>query len=160
MAQADVIVVGHIIGQSPYGAGVAPEAFLKGRARPEDIVLQRPAQPPECPLAALPGQGARVLLLLQATNGGYAWPDESMAYVLEGGNARLASESLKDDHTEPALLSDIRSQTNLYAVPAAKNSEGASIDWKSTVVPVSVALGIVFVIGLVLMRTWHRIDPS
>jgi len=43
---------------------------------------------------------------------------------------------------------------------AAIGEEGAAIDWIGTVLPVSAALLVVFAIGLLLMRTWHRIDPS
>lgn len=160
VAQADVIVVGHVASQSPLSAGIAPEAFLKGPARPEELSILRPAQAPECPLAALPGAGERVLLMLRATAGGYAWPDEPMAYTLAGGRATLLSDTLADDRTESSLVADIRTQTNLYAVPATTNDDGASIDWKKTVLPVAAALLVVFGIGLLLMRTWHRIDPS
>jgi hypothetical protein len=45
-------------------------------------------------------------------------------------------------------------------VPAANQSEGASLDWVRVVLPTTIVVLIVFGIGLVLMRTWHRIDPS
>jgi hypothetical protein len=159
VAQADVIVVGSVLAVDPDRATVAPEAFLRGPARPDALILKQPPRTPECPLAML-AAGDRVVLLLNAADGGYAWPDASLAYVLKDGIARIASDQLSDDHLESQLVSDIRSQTNLYAVPAEGPDDGASIDWMKTVIPVTAALVVVFGIGLLLMRTWHRIDPS
>jgi hypothetical protein len=58
------------------------------------------------------------------------------------------------------VVAAIRAITGQYAVPAGSKDEGAGIDWKSTVLPVGAALLAVFAIGLVLMRQWHKIDPS
>ena len=61
---------------------------------------------------------------------------------------------------EAELVSRIRALTNQYTVPAAAESESAGIDWGRTVVPVGFAVLALFGVGLVLMRIWHRIDPS
>ncbi len=159
VAQSDVIVIGSVQSASGSAASVVPEAFLKGPARPEALSLRKPDQPPECPLADFTA-GARVLVLVSARDGGYAWPDAAYAYVLKDGQARLATDQIADDRLESQLVSDIRSVTNLYAVPAKNGSDGASIDWVKTVVPVTIALVLVFAIGLWLMRIWHRIDPT
>jgi hypothetical protein len=63
-------------------------------------------------------------------------------------------------YLESELIAQVRSVTNRYAVPAASPSEGEGIDWGKTVVPLSIALGAVFIIGLFLMGIWHRIDPT
>lgn len=159
VAQAEVIVVGTIQAVEPDRATALPEAFLRGPARPDALRLQKPVRTPECPHAEFTA-GNRVLLLLNPADGGYAWPDASLAYVLRDGRARLATDQLVDDRIESQLISDIRSQTNLYAVPAGRSDSGAAIDWMKTVIPVTAALVVVFGIGLLLMRTWHRIDPS
>ena len=76
---------------------------------------------------------------------------------------------LRDPQTEtggkvPAseldVVQKIRALTGQYAVPAASEDDGAGIDWSHTIVPMGVVLLIVFGIGLVLMRVWHRIDPT
>ncbi len=160
VAQAEVIVVGTIQAVDANRATVLPEAFLRGPARPDALTLVKLARTPECPLADL-AAGSRVLLLLNAADGGYAWPDAALAYVLKDGRAYIASDQLApDDHAESQLITEIRSQTNLYAVPAKSSGEGASIDWVKTVLPVTGALIVVLAIGLLLMRTWHRIDPT
>lgn len=159
VTQADVIVIGSVRTAGPDSSTVAPEAFLRGPTRPDTLTLTKPARDPECPLAELTA-GSRVLLLLNTSSDAYGWPDASLAYVLKDGHATLASRQIADDRLEAELISDIRSQTNLYAVPASNTGDAAGIDWVKTVVPVTVALLVVFGIGLVLMRTWHRIDPS
>ena len=140
------------------GLQLTPEAFLKGPARPEPLVLATPDPQPECQLADLrPGQ--RALLILTTGNAAYAWPDSMNGYVLKDGHARLTGTD-PDDHLESGLISDVRSVTNLYAVPATNASGAEGIDWMKTVVPVGAALLLVFGIGLLFMRTWHRIDPT
>ncbi len=50
--------------------------------------------------------------------------------------------------------------TAQYGVTAVDKDEGAGINWSDTVLPLCVVLVVVFGIGLVMMRVWHRIDPS
>jgi len=135
-----------------------PEAFLKGPARPDAMPIVRPAEQPECPLANLK-EGDRAMLFLSASGSGFGWPDAAYAYVLKDGHARLTGD-VADDHLESQLVADVRSVTNLYAVPARDTSEAEGIDWMKTVLPVAGALVLVFGIGLLFMRTWHRIDPT
>jgi hypothetical protein len=61
---------------------------------------------------------------------------------------------------EEELSERIRALTGQSSVPADPGDDGSTIDWTRTVLPLSVALGLVFVIGLAMMRVWHRIDPS
>lgn len=135
-----------------------PEAFLKGPARPDAMPIVPPTRAPECPLANL-NAGDRAMLFLSTSGSGFAWPDAAYAYVLKDGHGRLTGD-VADDHLESQLVSDVRSVTNLYAVPAKDTSETAGIDWMKTVLPVAGALVLVFGIGLLFMRTWHRIDPT
>ncbi len=135
-----------------------PEAFLKGPARLEPLLLLRPGQQPECPLAKL-SAGDRVMLFLAPSGTGFAWPDAAYAFVLEDGHARLTGD-VADDRAEAQLVAEVRAVTNLYAVPAKDTSEAEGIDWMKTVLPVAGALALVFGIGLLFMRTWHRIDPT
>ncbi|MDZ7727312.1 MAG: hypothetical protein U5Q44_03460 [Dehalococcoidia bacterium] len=58
------------------------------------------------------------------------------------------------------LVDDIRAVTGQSSEPATEDAEGADIDWIGTVVPVTAGVVIVLGIGLVLMKEWHRIDPS
>jgi hypothetical protein len=143
---------------------IEPEAFLKGPASSEPVTLAAPdtgvhatleAQGAECPRAKA-SQGDRVLVyILDAQAPHYPYLNE--AYVLKDGHARMEGSN---ELTEVQLVNEIRAITEQYAVPAATASEGAGIDWGSTVVPLGAALAVVFVIGLALMRVWHRIDPS
>jgi hypothetical protein len=61
---------------------------------------------------------------------------------------------------EADLVEEIRGITGQYAVPPQSESEGQGIDWWKTVLPVGGAVLGIFVVGLFLMRIWHRIDPS
>jgi len=158
VAQADLIVLGTVTASTGASARIAPTAYLKGPAQAGDVELRRPAREPECPLAELK-PGTRIIALLQSSSGVIVWPDATQVYDLKGGQA-TSGPPANDTKPESVLLQEIRTVTNQYAVPAANADEGASLDWVKTVVPVSVALLIVFGIGLVLMRTWHRIDPS
>jgi hypothetical protein len=158
VAQADLIVLGMVTAASATSARIAPTAYLKGPAQAGEVEVRRSGRETECPLADLQ-PGTRVVALLQSASGMMAWPDATQVYDLRGGQATSGPPS-NDAKPESELLQEIRTVTNQYAVPAANADEGASLDWVKTVVPVSVALLIVFGIGLVLMRTWHRIDPS
>jgi len=160
---ADIIVIGEVVAPAAgEGARVRPEAFLKGPARAQDLVLLPPQETPNCPPAEL-ATGSRVLLLLLATDKGIAWPAPSQVFLLEDGMARHmapADEDPLEDRSEDQLVSLIRGQTEQYAVPAESRSEGAGIDWWSTIVPVGVASLGLLAVGFYLMRIWHRIDPS
>ena len=158
VAQADLIVLGMVTVSSATSARIAPTAYLKGPAQAGDVEVRRPEREAECPLSELQ-PGMRVVAFLQSSSGVIAWPDATQVYDLKGGQATSGPPS-NDVKPESELLQEIRTVTNQYAVPAANKDEGASLDWVKTVVPVSAALLIVFGIGLVLMRTWHRIDPS
>ncbi len=103
--------------------------------------------------------GSRMLLLLGSRDDQLAWPDASRAFVLADGMATSGGPN-GWQVAEPALEQDIQDLTGQASVPVEAGDEGEQIDWLGTVLPVTVALLIVFAIGLVLMRTWHRIDPS
>ena len=156
--EADLVVIGTVTGASATDATIVPVAFLKGPAQAGEIVVRRPPQEPECPLAEIQA-GTRVLAMISSSSGILAWPDGGGLYLLRDGKATNGPPA-PETTTETALLQQIRSLTNQYAVPAASKNEGASLDWLKTVVPVSLALLVVFGIGLYLMRIWHRIDPS
>ena len=70
--------------------------------------------------------------------------------------ASIASELSPADKA----FAEIRTVTGQYAVPAADDEEGATLDWMKVVLPVGLATLGVFAVSLVLMRMWHKIDPS
>ena len=158
LAQSDLIVLGTVTASSPSAARIAPTAYLKGPAQAGEVEVRRPERESECPPAVL-RPGARVVALLQLSAGVVMWPDATQVYDLTAGQA-VSGPPSNDAKPESELLQEIRTITNQYAVPAVNKDEGAGLSWLKTVVPVSVALLIVFGIGLVLMRSWHRIDPS
>jgi hypothetical protein len=88
-----------------------------------------------------------------------AWPDASRAFLLD---REVASNAATPPWVVPEheLAGRIQDLTGQASVPVQSTDEGRHIDWWGTVVPVGSALIVVFAIGLLLMRTWHRIDPS
>ena len=138
-------------------AVVAPEAYLKGPTSAETVRLRLETLPSECEAGALP-VGERVLLLLRSNQGDVHWPSPEQVWVLRGGQATLqgGGESI----SESQLVGEIRGVTGQYSVPAAVESEAPGIDWIRTVLWVGGVVLVVFVIGLVLMKEWHRIDPT
>ena len=155
----DVIVIGIWVAAPEGRTAIEPEAFLKGPAIATPLLLGEPRGDPqsECPPALLV-PGTRVLAALRPGPDAPLHPDIHTVFVLEGGRASHPNggESL----AEAALIEGIRGITNQYAVPAATAGEGASIDWLRVVLPVGGAVLGIFVAGLVLMRIWHRIDPT
>ena len=150
-----MIVVGLVVpGETTGSVGIRPEAFLKGSALPADILLQPPTD--DCPPAKLQA-GDRVLAFLAGSDGQLRWPGASQAWTLDAGQAQNGAG---DSRTEANLVSQVRSVTGQYAVPAPTSDTGIRITWKGTILPLAAALALVFGVGLVLMRTWHRIDPT
>ncbi len=155
---SDLVVIGVV--HEEHGGGLAriePQAYLKGAASNEAIHLvpTRRQLASSCELARLT-EGTRLMAFLHTANGGPAWPGANEVFWLADGRASGSGGNT----TESDLVEKVRAITHQYAVPAASQSEGAGIDWGKTVVPLSIALLIVFGIGLVLMRVWHRIDPT
>jgi hypothetical protein len=159
VASSQVVAIGKVTYVSDGEAHIAPAAYLKGPAQAGELVVKRSTQPAECPLATF-AEGDQVLVMLSSGVDAFDWPDAQWAYRISGGTAVANGGAVQDVQPEDTLVSQIRSLTNQYAVPASSNGEGASIDWLTTVVPITGALLIVFIIGLYLMRIWHRIDPS
>ncbi len=159
LTEAEVVVVARVEASEPERSVVLrPEVYLKGPAQSAVISLSFPDPRPRCPLARF-DPGARVLAVLDAAGGDLSWPGAGDVWLIAGGVATKPEPS-PDERPEADLIRAVRSITGQYAVPAANGEEGASIDWVGTVLPVSAALLVVFAIGLLLMRTWHRIDPS
>ena len=150
----DVIVVGEL-GRVPGGGGaaIAPEAYLRGPAVAADIPLAEASDP--CERAELPDSGSRVVAALQEGPDGLEVPVLSALFVLEDGVAVGSELTLP----EGELIDRIRGATGQYAFPAGDEDEGASISWV-TIVSVGGAVLAIFAVGLVLMRIWHRIDPT
>lgn len=147
---ADVIVIGEVVERAEAGSvTVRPEAYFKGPAEAADIVLLRPDGDLRCGLAEL-SDGDRMILFLVSRSGTLAWPGEKAALVIGGTSA-------SDEESE--LVGEIRGVTGQFAIPA-DGEGGASLDFGSAVLPVGAGLLVLFAIGLVLMRIWHRIDPS
>ena len=158
VTDATVIVIATVVPSSQAGAvALRPEAFLKGAAVAQDIQLAaEPGATSPCKLASLsPGQRVFVMLV-GGGNEPLQWPGSAQVWVLQNGQA---TGGAGDVRSETDLVGKVRSVTGEYAVPA-EGSGGASINWRGTILPLGGALAAIFVLGLVLMRTWHRIDPT
>ncbi|MEO9255238.1 MAG: hypothetical protein ABI305_06850 [Tepidiformaceae bacterium] len=156
---ADVIVIARVsTDATDTSALLQPEAYLKGSASSQAIPLSLPAQYAGCAAAQFP-RGNRVLVFLGSRDAKFVWPTVERIYYLNDGSA-VSPLDPNNPVTEEALVSSIRSVTNEYIVPASSNAEGASLDWVRVVLPTTIVVLIVFGIGLVLMRIWHRIDPT
>jgi hypothetical protein len=154
VTEADVIVVATVV-PGPQAGTVAlrPEAFLKGTVQTRDLPLAPDSGGDCAPATLTPGQ--RVLAILGDGGGQLRWPGVTQVWTLEGGRAQNPLTS----QTEAELIGQFRAMTGQYAVPP--DSSGAvGITWEGTVLPLGGALVVIFVLGLVLMRTWHRIDPT
>lgn len=154
--EADLIVVGTVSEFTPSSLAIEVEAFLKGPVAAGTVRVAHSEQQGQCD-AGFPARGERVLVMLTSDRGQFRWP--------VGGRAwRLDSAPIEDPDgpfaTGEELVGRVRAITNQYAVPAATQEEGAGIDWVGTVLPIGGVLVGLMAAGLVLMRVWHRIDPS
>lgn len=151
---SELIVIGMVASTGGGQMVFEPEAYLKGPAPGEPLTFSS-AQDGMCPEQQFePGDRALIYVFDAARA---PWPLINQVYLLEGGRATIADRT----ETEIAVVEEIRAITGQFAVPAiADGGEGAGINWKSTVLPMGVVLAVVFGIGLVMMRVWHRIDPS
>ena len=138
-----------------------PEALLKGSFAGLTVEIAYPSREPTngCKLATFVS-GSRVFVFLAGREGHVYWPSDYQAFVLADGRAVQQADTGWKLVTEAGLISLVRGITGQYVVPVAGGEHGAGIDWRNTVLPLSAALLIVFGIGLVLMRVWHRIDPT
>lgn len=157
LADFDAVVVGAVAERAD-GVAILPEFWLKGAASAGAIPLAA-GDGRDCPLAATPPAGARVLAALRREGTGYAPPLASALFVIADGVA-VNGTSPPERLPEAELVARIRAVTGQYAVPAAAPAEGASLDWVRVVVPVAGAILVIFAISLALMRVWHRIDPT
>jgi hypothetical protein len=151
---SEVIVIGEAVSADDLLLVLQPEAFLKGPVSAEEIRLKGDPNG-MCPQAAI-ASGERVLVYIENANAP-TYPLMNEAYVLKDGYAYMEGS---DPLPEVEVVSSIRAVTGQYAVPAETQEEGAGIDWGNVLLPMGLVLLIVFGIGLVLMRVWHRIDPS
>ncbi len=157
--QADVVVIGTVRTSNGGGlAAIRPEAFLKGPVSDSDITPQYPYPEPSCALAHL-DDGARVMAFLAASRGVVEWPSAGQVFWLRDGQAIVGGAN-PASLTERQLVQEVRGLTHQYAVPAPASAGGAGIGWRNALLPVGVALAVIFAVGLLLMRTWHHIDPS
>jgi hypothetical protein len=153
-----IVIAGVAPGTGADNVVLTPETYFKGAAEGRPFVLERGDAAGDCPPATLL-PGTRVLLFLESVENRLAWPDSTRAFVLEGGAAsNAATPSWVAQERE--LSERIQDLTGQASVPVQSAGEGRQIDWWGTVVPVGSALVVVFAVGLLLMRTWHRIDPS
>jgi hypothetical protein len=156
-AAALIVIAGVAPGTADENVVLRPEAYFKGAAEGQPFVVER-GDAGDCPPAALL-PGTRVLLFLDSVGNRLAWPDTSRAFVLHDGVASNAATPAWVVQ-ELELTERIQDLTGQASVPVESADEGRQVDWWGTVVPVGSALVVVFAIGLLLMRTWHRIDPS
>lgn len=161
---ASVIVIGTWARTEPGAttdsgrAIIQPEAFLKGATSARDIPLAT-SLPGPC-RAPIGAPGDRLLLIVTGDPANAPFPEPERAWVLANGRATSFVTGASAAGTEADLVARIRALTGQYTVPAADQAQGAGMDWGKTVLPVGFAVLALFGVGLVLMRIWHRIDPS
>jgi hypothetical protein len=164
--EAQLIVIGRLLAPSS-GAipdrderQLQPEVFLKGNpsAATLRLLMELPGPCDNPDLAAR--EGARVLVITSPRAGVLPWPGALGAYLLADGQAHSLNRGEPGPVRESDLVDRIRGITNQYSIPAASDGEGEGIDWWTTIVPVGGAVLGIFIVGLFLMRIWHRIDPS
>ena len=159
LPRVSMVVVGEVIDAVPgERAIIEPSLYLKGPTSAEELMLPYRETEAGCNSAELPA-GERVLLVLGREDGRVAWPGESQVFLLRDGRAYQGSGD-GPSQSELELIDRIRGVTGQYSIPAQTEDERARLDWTGTVIPVGLAVLVVFGIGLVLMREWHRIDPS
>ena len=151
----DVIVIGRVVTLDGAPA-IEPEAYLRGSAVAGPLPL---IDDSDCDLAAIPAEGARVVVALRREARGFQWPIPAALFVVENGAATNGGSNAVE-LPEDELVSRIREVSGQYAVLAGDPSEGASIDWARVVVPVALAAAVILAIALVLLRIWHRIEPE
>jgi hypothetical protein len=163
---ASIIVIGHADAitadanpDTPDTVVIKPEAFLKGPATGAELRFERQGHVAPCQYAEF-SDGDRLLVIVRERSEPFAWPAPNAAFRLQDGRAVSLNPADDRPRTEVDLVTGIRGITEQYAVPAASQDEGASIDWVGTVLPVGAGLAVIFGISLVLMQLWHRIDPS
>lgn len=158
---SSLIVIARVTDATPArSALLQPEAFLKGSASNAGIPLEYPLDSSPCPLATL-RPSSRVLVFLASQGGQPGWPGTSQVVDLDNATAVQQEDGGFGPSTEAAWVSRVRSVTGQYAVPSrGGDGGGASIDWNKTILPVGAAIAGLLVVGLALMRVWHRIDPS
>jgi hypothetical protein len=154
--ESDVIVLARVVEAPPRGDAVlTPTAYLKGPVSGRQLRFAFSSQPTDCTPAEFE-PGTSVIAFLRG-KGDFRWPANGDVYVLHEG--RLQSP-YGEEASEGELVEQLRRLTGQYAVPAASSDEGASIDWRGTILPLGGVLVVLFGVGLALMRLWHRIDPS
>jgi hypothetical protein len=139
---------------------IRPEAFLKGNPSAAHIRFATSLPGPCSEPTISTARGARVLVLAAPVDGQLAWPEPQFIYVLADGQARNKSKGDTTTVAEAELVERIRAVTGQVSFAAESSGEGAGIDWRSTVLPIGGACIVLMVVGLLLMRVWHRIDPS
>ncbi|MFN0146914.1 MAG: hypothetical protein ACKVT1_10400 [Dehalococcoidia bacterium] len=137
-----------------------PEAFLKGNPSASLVRFETAFPEPCLDPGVVTGEGARLLLIATGEGGHIAWPAPRAIYALADGEAHSLNRGDRTPLAETDLIARIRGLTDQYSVPAASAGEGSGIDWVRTVLPVGGATLALLAVGLLLMRVWHRIDPS
>ncbi|MFQ5381441.1 MAG: hypothetical protein ACE5EF_07450 [Dehalococcoidia bacterium] len=155
LATADIVVLGNTVrGSDDESLVLRPAVFFKSPAESADLPLLPGGDQP-CPPAAL-RSGQRLIVFGTTAPGGLLWPREDAVVLLVDGRALLPGA--EPGISEQDFVSALRDETGQYAVPAPSRSP--AIDLQRVVLPVVLAMVALFAIGLVLMRIWHRIDPS
>jgi hypothetical protein len=153
VTESELIVIGRVESAGDDSFELKPEAFLKGPSSGENLRFSNKDE--QCPTAELEADDRVLIYVIKADS--LSWPLINQVYEFRDGRANRAGEM---ERLEIEVVSDIRGVTGQYAVPAVSDDEGAGINWGDTLVPLGALLVVVFAIGLVLMRIWHRIDPS
>ncbi len=154
--QFDVIVIGTLQDRDTDSGTLVPEAYLKGPVVGGNITLEANSMISGASCHAEMQPGDRVLVFLKSSPLA-EWPLASEVYFLRDGNAVGLDGTVRN---EQSIIDAVRGLTTQYAVPPSPTEDGAGIDWGKTVLPVGGAVLAVFAVSLVLMRQWHRIDPS
>lgn len=152
---ADVIVVGTIASNDDGHTTIEPEAYLKGPATGRVIVLGARDDSTCAPASVADGDRVIAMLATGADEDTADWPGEGRTFVVNEGQTNLGGAAV----SEETVIEALREVTGVYAVPAGSDA-GISFNLSGSILPVGIVIGAIFGIGLVLMRVWHRIDPS
>ena len=161
--EASLVIVGTVssvtdTAQDQSSVEVQPESFLLGN--PSRAVIRFTAgRNGPCEGPRFVKAGDRVLVIAGGS-GALSWPEPNRVYLFEAGSAKTLDRGDGGPSAEADLIAKIRTQTGQFSVPAASDDDGAGIDWKSTILPIGGAVLGLLAVSLLLMRVWHRIDPS
>ncbi len=167
---SDLVVLGDVVdavsgpGEDRATLRLRPIAYFKGNPSAALISFNLTLPGPCLNPGIYAGPGTRLVVMAKSSGGSVPFPEPERAYLIDSASGVTLALALNRGDTlilpADTLFTRIRSITNQLSVPAESKEEGAGIDWLTTVLPVLGALAFIGGAGFILMRIWHRIDPS